>query len=249
MTCQDSVLLISARLDGCASVQQQQQLATHLEACPECRLKAAELNCLRKDLGTLKGHLTSVEMTDGIIASLRQEARLQARAARQRADLLDVWRMRIFSQSIGTVVSLVLFMFLVSVILKPIYSSRIFAGVVEAADYTSSQTDYTAGNEELRKLRMALVPPGPKPVFDPSGALLGFSKSFSEDYELIVMVKVDADGRASVKKVVEPPPDPSAVTNLSNVLFQQVSFLPAARRGRFVSSDAVLMFSKVNIPG
>lgn len=245
MTCRDSSLLISAQLDGRVEAHEGWQLEAHLSECPACSGQAAELRCLSENLRSLGQELPSTEMTAEIVAALRQEARFQNRAARRRADLLDIWRMRIFSQSIGTVVSLVLFMFLVSVIIKPLYRTAALASVVaEAAGYPDN-------SEEIRKFRQALIPPGPQPVFDPDpkGALLGFSKNFSGNDEFIVMVMVSEDGRASLNKVVEPPRDPAVLTGLSNALFQEVSFQPAGRRGRFVKSSAVLMFSKVNIPG
>lgn len=247
MTCRDSSLLISAQLDGCLNAHEEWQFEAHLSECPACHRQAAELRCLSENLRSLGHQSPSTEMMAEIVVALRQEARLQNRTARRRADQLDIWRMRIFSQSVGTAVSFVLFLFLVTVILKPIYRTAALASVVvaEAAGYPDN-------SEEIRKFRQALIPPGPQPVFDPDpkGALLGLSKSFSADDEFVVMVvKVDVDGRASVKQVVEPPRDPSAVTNFSNALFQQVSFQPAARRGHFVTSDAVLMFSKVNVPG
>ena len=246
MTCRDSSLLISSQLDGRLDARQQWQLEAHLSECPACHSQAAELRCLSENLQSLLPQAPSTEMAAEIIAALRQEARLQNRAAGERAERIDVWRMRIFSQSIGTVVSLVMFMFLVTVILKPLYGTTMLSSVIgEAAGYTDN-------SEEMRKLRRVLIPPqpnNPRPIFDPSGALLGFSKSFSDDDEFIVMVKVDKDGRASLNKVVEPPRNPEVLTGLSNALFQEVSFQPAGRRGRFVKSSAVLMFSKVNIPG
>src|SRR5437588_11821032 len=115
MTCRDSSLLISSQLDGRLDAREQWQLEAHLNECPACHSQAAELRCLSENLRSLLPQAPSTEMATEIIAALRQEARLQNRAARQRAERLDVWRMRLFSQSVGTVVSLVLFMFLVTV--------------------------------------------------------------------------------------------------------------------------------------
>ena len=250
MTCRDSALLISSELDGCLDAREQWEFDAHLNECPDCHRHAAELRCLSENLRSLGDPAPSTQMTAEIVATLRREARLQNRAARQRAEQLDVWRMRIFSQSVGTVVSLVMFMFLVTVILKPLYSPRISPRIlVSMVDVATGNSD---NSEEMRKLRRVLIPPqpnNPRPIFDPSGALLGFSKSFSDEDEFVVMVKVDVDGRGSLKKVIEPPRDPAVLNGLSNALFQEVSFQPAGRRGRFVKSSVVLMFSKVNIPG
>ena len=247
MTCREFSLLISARLDGRASAGQAERLARHLDVCAACRQRAAELRCLRDELRTLDRRAPSPELAAGIVAALQREARQQARAARQQADLIDVWRMRIFSQGVGTVVSLALFFLLVSVVLKPFYRA-----VANAQATTDEVTiSYVDNTEQVRQLKLVLMPPtpnNPRPIFDPGGALIGFSQDFSED-EFIVAVTVDKDGRASVKRVVEPPRDPAVIPRLSNALIQQASFQPASRRGRFISSDAVLMFSKMNIPG
>ncbi len=245
MICRDSSLLISSQLDGRLDARAQWQFEAHLSECPACHRHAAELRCLSENLRALGHQPPSTEMTAEIVVALRQAARLKNRAARQRAEQLDVWRMRIFSQSVGTVVSLVLFMFLVSVILKPLYRTM----AAEAVAGAPSDPSYTADLEKARQFRRALTPPQPRPIFDPRDALLGFSKSFSDNDEFIVMVMVSKEGRASLDKVVEPPRDPAVLTGLSNALFQEVSFQPAGRRGRFVKSSAVLMFSKVNIPG
>jgi hypothetical protein len=246
MTCRDISKLVSAQLDGRLRAPEEARLEAHLSECAICRVRATELRCLREDLQLLDRRVPSLEISAGVMAALQHEARLQARAARSRKDRLDVWRMRLFSQGVGAVVSLALFAMLTSVILKPIYRTVALAQVV------AEEAGYTETADEIRQLRWALMPPlpnNPRPVFDPSGALLFFSKSFSGDDEVIVAVKIGADGRASVQQVVEPPRDPAVLTRLSTALYQQASFQPAARRGRFISSDAVLMFSKVNIPG
>ena len=69
---------------------------------------AAELRCLRAELRAWKPVAPSAESSAEIVAALQREARLQARTERRRADQLAVWRMRLFSQSVGTVVSLML---------------------------------------------------------------------------------------------------------------------------------------------
>jgi hypothetical protein len=245
MTCQEFSLLVSAQLDGRTGAQEELQLQAHLKGCAACRHQAAELDCLRENLRRLQRPQPSVGMTSEILEALQLEARLQARAARQRADLIDLWRMRIFSQSVGAVVSFALFFLLSSVILKPIY--RAF----ELGKAVATTAGVIEDSDEVKQLTLLLMPPppSPRPIFNPSGALLGFSESLSEEDEFIAAVIVDQHGHASIKEVVDPPRDPAVITRLSDALFRQISFQPATRRGRFVRSDAVLMFSKVNVPG
>ena len=37
MSCEDALALMSAKLDGALSPEEEQALAAHLEACPDCR--------------------------------------------------------------------------------------------------------------------------------------------------------------------------------------------------------------------
>ena len=240
MNCREFPPLISAQLDGYAGEHEQAELQEHLSNCAACRRYAAELRCLRAELRAWKPVAPSAESSGEIVAALQREARLQARTERRRADQLAVWRMRLFSQSVGAVVSLTLFSLLTMAVFRPSYRALALARVaVEEAGGTEF-------SDEGLQLRI-IIPPPPPPVFNPSGELLGFSQTLLEGDEFIAAVKVRRDGRASVE-MVEPPRDPSMVMRLSHALFRQASFHPAGR-SRPGGSDAVLMFSKVKIPG
>jgi len=250
--CREYSLLISAQFDGHASADEQARLQQHLGECSACRRYAAELRCLRNDLRRLELTPPPSEMSSDIVAALQYEARLQAKLARQRADRLDMWRMRIFSQSVGTVVSVTLFFFLMLEIVRPIQRAFAIQRAFEIAKVAAGEAGYLDNYDEARKLADLLLPPlpnNPRPVFIPQSVLLGLSNSFSEGDVLVVTVDVWQDGRGLVKKVIDPPQDPSLIPRLSNALYVKASFHPAARRGRFIRSDAVLMLSKVNVTG
>ncbi|MEP7271741.1 MAG: hypothetical protein ABI882_09560, partial [Acidobacteriota bacterium] len=152
-----------------------------------------------------------------------------------------VWRVRLFSQSIGAVISVALLLGMTAAVFRPAYRALAFARAV---------VDVTVEDDidpEIRLKIMLLEPLPPPPVFNPSGALLGFSESLSEEDVLIATVKVRKDGRASVQAMTETPRDPSALGRLSNALFQQSNFHPVRRQSK--RPDAVLMFSKINIAG
>ncbi len=238
MFCREVSLLLSTQLDHRMRPHQQARLQAHLSHCPECCLRAVQLRCLRDEMGRMPSRLPSAEMAAQIVASLQREAR-------QRADRLEAWQMRLFSQSIGACVSMAMLLLLVLLVYKPFYrATELFKVVTETARTEMKDSD------EVIKLALTLKPPlpnNPRPDFYPSGALLGFSRNMPDNELIVAVAKVGEDGRAPIARFVEPPSSPELETQLSRALVQQVSFTPAARRGRLISSDVVLMFSKMNI--
>ena len=251
MTCQEFPLLYSAQLDGRAHENQLLRLQKHLRQCAACRRRAAEMRCLISDLRGL-AELRILEprkqkpaLTSQIKAAVHREARLQASNARQRADLLDLWRTRLFSQSIGAVVSMVLFIIVAVGVFRPANHALTLA---EAATQVFWEDPISDEIRYQALLKASLLQPPPPPPFSPSGELLNVSASLSEDDMIIATVKVHKDGRASVNAIVAQPHDPSVIDKFSNVINQQASFQPI-RRNQNTSAEAVVIFSKVNISG
>ena len=243
MICRDFPVRYSALLDGDAGADEQAILETHTRTCLACRRAAGEMRSLCAELGALSRPQPGTDLSSQVIAALSREARLRAQAAGKRADKIDLWRVRLFSQSVGTVVSLSLVLVVTFGVLRPAY--RALAAAFPVIETTVEE--YVVPGE-VRFRVLLLEPPPPPPVFNPSGALLGFSESLSEDDILIATVKVRKDGRASLKALAETPRDPSALDRLSNALFRQANFQPS-RHKQNSSPDAVLMFSKINISG
>ncbi len=251
MICQEFPLIYSAQVDGRADEIEQLALQKHLRECPACRRRAAEMRALISDLrGLAESRVPDAQeqkhdMMAQTQAALRREARLQASRAIRRADLLDLWRTRLFSQSIGAVVSAALIFFVAIGILRSSYDALSLAEAATQViwqDPTSDEIRYQA------LLKASLLQPPPPPAFSPSGELLNVSASLSEGDVIIATVKVHKDGRASVNQIVGQPSDPSVVTKFSNVIMQKVSFQPF-RRNQNTSAEAVVIFSKVNISG
>jgi hypothetical protein len=245
MTCREFPLLYSAQIDGHADEHQQLALQNHLRECVACRGRAAEMRCLLSDLKALGTSRVSKEleaqgeMTAQIQSALHREARIQASYARQRADLFDLWRIRIFSQSIAAVISMVMLIAVASIVFSRYY---------RALNIVHTATGDILGEKDSDeiKLKLLLLQPPPPPVFSPSGDLLGFGASLSEDGEIIATVKVHKDGRASVNQIVGTPIDPTVVQKFSHMIMQQASFQPTPR-DRNTSAEAVVIFSSMNI--
>lgn len=250
MLCQEFPLLYSAQVDGQADEREQVALQTHLRKCSDCRRRAAELRSLRSELqalGTLKAPLSKskMDLTTQIQNALRVEAKSYERVKRSRADLIEIWRTRLFSQGIGAVVSVVMLLFTMSGVMQPAFRTLALAQAVR---------DVLTGNEETMSdemsdgilFRMAIYQPPPPPVFTPSGELLNLGASLSEDDEIIVTLKVGKDGRASINETVASPDDPAMMTRFSSAIAQRASFQPTLRQ-QTTSPEAVVILSKVDI--
>lgn len=250
MFCQDFPLLYSAQVDGQADEREQVALQKHLRECAACRRRAAEMRSLRSELQALETPVppeskSKIDLASQIQAALRVEARASERVKRSRADLIEIWRTRLFSQGIGAVVSVAMFLAILVGVMQPAFRTLALAQAVR---------DVLNGNDEVLsedavlgiQFRMAIYQPPPPPVFTPSGELLHLGASLSEDDEIIATLKVRKDGRASINEMVSTPGDPAMMNKFSSVITERASFQPASTP-QTTSAEAVVILSKVDI--
>jgi hypothetical protein len=243
MTCQEFPTLFSSLIDNCANEREQQALQRHMRECAHCRRRAFEMRCLRSELRALEPPKQEPEMSTQIRAALQREARLQASYAKERADWVDLWRTRLYSQGIGAVVSVALILVVgIGVFRSALRTFSLLQTTTEVIweDPVSEEVRY----QSLLKTRL-LQPPLP-PAFSPSGELLGVGVSMPDDYIIQVTVKVHKDGRASINQINMPAYDPSVMTRFSSVITQRASFEPIRRNQ---NPEAVVIFGKMNISG
>jgi len=251
MICRDFPLLYSVQLDGHADEREQTALQQHLRECADCRRRAAQMRSLRADLRALESPQSpprgraKMDLTSQIQAAMRVEARAYERVKRSRADLIDAWRTRLFSQGIGAVVSVGMFVMTLAGVMQPAYRTLALAQTVRSVILG----DEPMLNEDMAngiRFKVLIFQPPPPPVFTPTGDLLRLGESLSEDDEIIASVKVGRDGRASINEIVGTPLDPKVKNRFSSAMTQQASF-QRTPRAQATSAEAVVILSKVNI--
>lgn len=247
MNCRTYSLLISAQLDGYIRPAERALLNHHLNECEACRQYASDLHQQTNQLRAMATALPAQqaqEMQAATLWAMQIEARRQLLENRRREEYRANWRIRLFSRSFAAVASCLLLLMLINSILRPAH--RAFAFFQAAAQTALPNND----DEEMAQLRDLLLPlaPSPRPILDPHGTLIGFTKEVTEE-QFAVVALVGADGRASVKRVIEAPSDPEVIHRLSHVLNEQANFRPAYIRGKYTPADAILMFSRVTISG
>jgi hypothetical protein len=258
MICRDFPLLYSAQLDGHAAEHDQIALQRHLRECAMCRRSAAEMRSLRANLRALVAPPPDPELTGQIQKRLRQEAAQKAGAiAKVRStqingrlavagiswvELRKFWfnsfanwmvgrRAKIFSQSVGAIVSMLLFSFVVTGVF--IQASRTLALAAAA-----TQTIFEDPNDEALRHQATLKtylfpPPPPPPLLYSDSELQGVVASLQEE-DVIFTAEISKDG-ASTIFFVQPPNDPSVQAKLSTAMAQAGTFLNGAQAGTFLN--------------
>lgn len=249
MNCSNYSLLISAQLDGQIRPSERALLNHHLNECAACRQYASDLHQQTRQLQAINASPLSPkqaqEMQAATLWAIQIEARRQLIEVRGREEYKANWRIRLFSRSFAAVTSLLLLLMLINSILRPAH--RAFAFFQAAAQTVIQPSN---GDEEIAQLKDLLLPPAPspRPILDPHGTLIGFTKEMDEE-QFAVIALVGTDGRASVKHVIEAPNDPEVIHKLQHVLNEQANFRPAYIRGKYMPADAILMFSRITISG
>jgi hypothetical protein len=239
MICRDFPSLYSAQLDGHAAEYDQAALQRHLRECIICRRSAAEMRSLRAALRALAAPPSSPELTGQIQMRLRQEAAARARVRSALipgvgiswADIRRFWfnsfanwlegrRAKIFSQSVGAIVSLPLFFIVVTEVFKQAYQT--IPWPISSAQTVYANPDDNATRAEWM-FRAALFPSPPPPVLNPTYELVGAAANL-HDGDVILAAEVRKDGGASKVTFVEPPNDPSMQEKLSTAMAQRGLF-------------------------
>jgi hypothetical protein len=261
MICRDFPLLYSAQLDGHVAEHDQVTLQRHLRECVVCRRSADEMRRLRGDLRALAAAPSSRELTGQIQKRLRQEASARAlvRSARvpgggmswgdirrfwfsSFANWLDGRRTKIFSQSIGAMVSLPLFFVVVIGIFKQAHPSNP-SPIMEVQAADEEDTEDKAARAGLFKA--ALFPSPPPPVLNPTYEFVGAAANLREE-DVILTAEVRKDGGASKVTFVAPPNDPSIQEKLSTAMSQRGIFY---KPNQNISPVAVVYLSSITTTG
>jgi len=273
MICRDFPLLYSVQLDGHAAEHDQIALQRHLRECAICRRSAAEMRSLRANLRALAAPPPDPELTGQIQKRLRQEAAARTRGRATRvpgggiswgdvrrfwfnsfANWLDGRRAKIYSQSIGAIVSLPLFFLVVPQVFK---GAHVLTEAFKQDHLTLTQpimspppappAIFQYRNDEAMRyeaqLKAALIYPPPPPAFNPNPEFQWVAANLSEG-DVIAVAEVRKDGGASNVAYFGPPNDPSVQEKLSTAMSQRGLF-QGVKPNQNTNSIAVVYLSSI----
>lgn len=240
MFCKDFAENLALYADESLAERERVALGAHLDKCPVCRAKFAEIQALRTDLKTFSRPAPPADLLGAVRGAVSAELK-QARAQSIpvfSADLREWLWMRVMPYGVGAAASLLLsFAFLSSLV-----SSRSAAidvrdraaqskqpAIVFNNDFSFGGGDPFLTQADFAALRLPVS--NESPSLNPSGALIALTKSVARggemtDEEVVVVADVFGDGIARIAEVVKPPRNRQSLKDLEKALENDPAFAP-----------------------
>lgn len=260
MSCSDLQENISLYGDGLLSEAESAVVAAHLETCPLCRQRNAELHEMRSRLARISRPQLSGAVRQNLKAAVAAEAR------RRRAgwlplgpDVREWLQMQVMPYSVGAVASVVIGFVFLSAILsgsfryEPPIQASTERSLTLAANYNPYSTASFSDISPAELVRSRFGFSSESPSINPQGALVALTDSLvgGRQDEVVVVADVDSAGLAQIAEVVEPPKSARVANALEKALDSGPSnapFVPASMEQRPESVRVVLRFQSVDVP-
>lgn len=262
MHCKEVELILPLYFDGGLRSGEAASIDEHLDGCPVCRQRLADLKEIRSEIASLVRPRLSAERIGMIRLAVAESLPVTSAAApgfkliETTGSWFDRWLM---PSMVGSLASLVLGITLVWLIMSP-------ANVAEVAANRTPQQPverpiYLAGNDplaaELTPFQYASTRysvSAESPSVNPQGALIALTRSLlrgeMKDDEVVVVADVFGNGLARIAEVVEPINDDKAIRDLEKALQSDPSFapfVPAEMDRRGESVRVVLRLQTVDV--
>lgn len=259
MKCSDINSSLSIYCDGFLNESESATVASHLEVCPLCRQRVADINEIRADLRLLR----RPELADDVRHRLKAAARtelLNDHVFPISAQAMEWVQMKLMPYTVGVAASLVLG----SLILAIMLSGMLRPSSVFVANSGRDTSINLAGNNEpgkdmyfispvdFSRSRMAFS--SESPSLNPQGALVALTKSLvrgeMKDEEVVVVAEVFGNGLARISQVVESPRNRRTVNEFEKAFGSDITlapFVPAVMENRPENMQIVLRFQSVNV--
>lgn len=264
MSCEEIQESLSLYFDDSLTADARSTCDGHLDVCPVCRARLAELRSITRSLGMLATPTAPADLVSSINKALLTEA--TARQSREHttfADLLLRWlQPRAAQYAVSSLASVLLFA-TVFLALRPhmiaLHEAALAndeAGAVRSAPdlrvmgYDITQPISSASYAALR------VPFNTEsPSLNPSGALatLAWSPSGGQNQgrgdadDMVVVADVFSNGVASLTDVMQAPRDRRMLDELQKALRHDAAFVPASLDGRPGTMRVVFSVQRVDV--
>lgn len=261
MKCQDLQHELPLYSDNTLSENEAVMMDQHLDVCPLCRQRLAEIQDIKNSLRALPRPSISASMLGSIRAKVAEQtgSRVLApgfRLIETKRNWREVWLMPSVA---GVAASLLMCFTLLSTLFVPPRTFEIAAENQRIADESQSimLASANAGGFDISPLQYAnqrLLVADESPSVNPHGALIALTRSLMrgemKDEEVVVVADVFGNGLARIAEVVEPSHDRQAVIKLQQALQSDqdyAPFVPASMDKRSQSVRVVLKFQSVNV--
>ncbi len=264
MKCSAIKFDLSLLVDGLLATDELAVVKAHLETCPLCRQKYAELRESKISLGQMAKPNISFALQNQLKRNIRTEIR-NVKTARLPISVEGrTWlQTRVMPYGVGVLASLVFgFTFLammfsgnrnlgpLTAAARPYRSEPVM--LASNRDPFRDQQGFSLSASDYAQSRLDIS--SESPSINPQGALIALTKSLvrggMKDDEVVVVADVFGNGLAQIAEVIEPSRDRQAVGELQKALDSDPAYAPFVSSAMDKRSDkmrVVLKFQRVSV--
>ncbi len=265
MKCSEIRTDLAIYCDGSLGEPDAAMVRSHLEACPLCRQRVADVNEIRTSLRQIRRPEISNRLRNDLKIAVRTELNRSATELLPISSQARDWLlMRLMPYAAGVFASITVGSAMLAIML----SGMLRTTSVSVATTAGNASYLLAGNRspfsdsssfispvDFSRSRMAFS--SESPSVNPQGALVALTKSMvrgeMKDEEVAVVADVFANGLAQISEVVESPSDQRTMDELERAFRSGSSaspFVPAVMENRPGNMRIVLkLFKSVDVAG
>jgi hypothetical protein len=272
MSCDEIQESLALYFDDGLTADARSACDAHLDVCPVCRARQAELRSIARSLGML----AVPTMPADLVGSVNQALLAQADARRRRekttfadtvgdlmGDLMSAWlQPRAARYAFSSLVSLLLFAAVFLALRPHMIALHEAALAVDEAAIARTSADLLAAGYDINQpissaSYAALRAPynAQSPSLNPSGALATLAWSPSRTHnrgrgsadDMVVVADVFSNGVASLTDVMQAPRDRRMLDELQKALRQDAAFVPASLDRRPETMRVVFSVQRVEV--
>lgn len=265
MKCSEIQSDLSLYADGFLSETENSSVKSHLETCPLCRQKHAEIREIKISMRQMSRPAISAAFQNQLKRTVRAEIRNSKTSRLPISIAMREWlRIRVMPYGVGVLASLMLGFTFLSMMFTEIRDTGQSSAATQNPDRSdtvllaSNKSPYrgsdpgTMSASEYAQTRLDIS--SESPSVNPRGALIALTKSLvrggMKDDEVVVVADVFGNGLARIAEVVEPSRDSQAVNELQKALDSDPAYAPFVSANLDKRSDSVrvvLKFQSVSV--
>jgi anti-sigma factor RsiW len=264
MSCKEIQQSLSLYVDDGLTPDERVACYQHLEVCPLCRVRLAEMRSLRGSLAMLPRPAAPVDLIQSINGALAVEAAMQkARHAATLGDVVSAWLQPVMMRyAFSSLASIIIFTAVFAALRPHMIALHEAAVAFEQAPITIGPADRFRPSFDINKpispeSYAALRNPFnvESPSLNPGGALATLTSEPTRprgngrqgDDNMMVVADVFTNGSASLADVMQAPRDRRMLADFEKALRQNAAFVPAALDRRPETMRVVFSIQRVDV--
>lgn len=270
MNCDEIQQLISLYVEDGLTLNERQACYQHLEVCPVCRARMAELRTLRSSLANLSRPAPPADLVPKInVALAAKAAEMRARRNATTFDAINDWAVkwlqpRPMRYAFSSLASIIIFTAVFAALRPHMIALHEATLAFEQVQVSTTPDEYFLLVTEPYDITKPISPESyaalrtpynaESPSLNPNGALatLGwqvdrYRNNRDSDNNMVIVADVFTNGSASLANVMQAPRDRRVLEDFERALRKDAAFVPAALDRRPETMRVVFSVQRVDV--